>query len=360
LDSNVEVLPPLESERLLVERLPETGFEHALVLSQGRAQLATELLRLPGTGQVSAWYMDLFYADLAQASVQASSSQASSSQGSANSVRIVCSADLPEDPLDAVFMPVSARSEAELTRDLLQQAHQRLITGGLFMTAVDNPRDQWLREQLSGMFEKVSCTDAPGGRVYSCRKTRPLKKVKNFEAEIVFRDEAQLIKLVSRPGVFSHRHVDPGARQLLQMMEIEPGQRVLDLGCGCGTIALAAALRAADVQVIAVDCNARAIACTQRGAELNGISALETRLNYDGQLGLDGTIDVVLANPPYYSDFAIADRMLAASLAALRPGGAVLLVNKHPQWYEERLPASFEDVAIFPSGKYWVACDRKP
>jgi 16S rRNA (guanine1207-N2)-methyltransferase len=114
------------------------------------------------------------------------------------------------------------------------------------------------------------------------------------------------------------------------------------------------------VAAFAVDSNARAIQCVELGAELNGISGLQTQLNSDGQLGLDESIDVVLCNPPYYSDFEIADKMVRTSRQALRSGGAALFVNKQPKWYEERLPQEFDDVAIFPSAKYWVACGRKP
>ncbi len=36
---------------------------------------------------------------------------------------IPCATDLPEDSYDAVFMPVLKAREAELTRELMQQAH---------------------------------------------------------------------------------------------------------------------------------------------------------------------------------------------------------------------------------------------
>ncbi len=69
--------------------------------------------------------------------------------------------------------------------------------------------------------------------------------------------------------------------------------------------------------------------------------------------------DVVLCNPPYYSDFEITEKMIRTACQVLRPGGAALFVNKQPRWYETRLPQSLVDVAIFESGKYWVACGRR-
>lgn len=341
-------LPAWPSEQAIIEHLPDFPFESALVASLGRAQLATALLEKNPQARVTGWFVDLHSASLARASLLATN------------VQIICAADLPDERYDLIALPASVRGEAELTRDLLQQAHERLNAGGILITAVDNPRDQWLREQLEPMFDKVTCIDAQHSRVYIGRKSKPLRKLRNFEAEVICRDDDHLIKVITRPGVFAHRQIDPGARQLLLAMDIQPGERVLDLGCGSGVLALAACLRADNVTAVAVDSNARAVQCVQRSADLNNIASLETRLNSDGQLGVDGSIDVVLCNPPYYSDFEIAEKMIRTATQALRSGGAVLIVNKQPQWYEERLPQSFVDVEVFPSGKYWVACGRKP
>ncbi len=68
-------------------------------------------------------------------------------------------------------------------------------------------------------------------------------------------------------------------------VDIEPGQRVMDLGCGSGALAIAAALRADGVQAIAVDSNARALDCTRTNAQLNNVENLQTILNSDGDLG---------------------------------------------------------------------------
>lgn len=346
LSLNNHVEEPLPSEQVLIEKLPEVDFKRALVISAGRAQVASLLHQRNPQSSLTAWYLDLHHATQAR--------------GQDRPIHIECSSDLPAGSFDLVVFAISMRGEAELTRELLQQSHQRLNVGGALIASVDNPRDQWLREQMEPMFDKVTCIQAEQGRVYIGRKTKGLRKVRNFAAEIVFRDEEQLVKLVTRPGVFAHRSLDPGARQLLLTMDIEPGQRVLDLGCGSGAIAMAACLRQPDATVFAIDSNARAIECTEKGAVANGIGNLKSQLNYDGQLGLDDSIDIVLCNPPYYSDFEIAEKMMRSSLSALRVGGAALFVNKQPKWYQDRMPMTFEDVEIIVSGKYWVACGRKP
>ncbi len=181
--------------------------------------------------------------------------------------------------------------------------------------------------------------------LYVGTKTEPLKKLKDFSCEFAFRDRGRLIRAFSRPGVFSHRHIDPGARHLIDAMEVAPDDLVLDVGCGAGTVALAAACRAEGVIVHAVDSSARAVQCTARGAGLNELANLTTELNAGGNYAGAGSYDLALANPPYYAGFRIARHFLTAAHAALRPGGRIIVVTKHPARYEEHLPKLFDEVS---------------
>ncbi len=71
------------------------------------------------------------------------------------------------------------------------------------------------------------------------------------------------------------------------------------------------------------------------------------------------SIDVVVANPPYYAGFRIARFFLETAAAALRPGGRIFVVTKRPEWYAEQMPQWFDDVAIEPSKDYWIARGRR-
>jgi methylase of polypeptide subunit release factors len=69
---------------------------------------------------------------------------------------------------------------------------------------------------------------------------------------------------------------DPYAGSFASTMRLREGERVLDLGCGAGTYALAAARRGA--RVVATDKDPRAVACTLANARRNG-------LTLDGRVG---------------------------------------------------------------------------
>jgi 16S rRNA (guanine1207-N2)-methyltransferase len=342
--------PPYPQESLLVEAVSEISGRRLLCTSPGLAQFAAAAARALPDAAVSCTYLDLYRASLALDQWRS---------GPLN-LSIECAADLPDASADVVAFPFSVAGEAELTRDFLQAGHERLRIGGTLYVATDNPRDHWLRAQLRKLFRRLRERRSSAGTLYVGTKTEPLGKLKNFACEFAFRDRGRLIRAYSRPGVFSHRHIDPGARHLIDEMQIDAPARVLDIGCGAGVVALAAACRDVEIKVHAVDSNARAIECAKRGAALNALANLTAELNADGNYEGSGAYDLALANPPYYSGFLIARHFLAAGKNALRPGGTFLLVTKQPDWYAENIAHWFDDVSVAERKGYFVFRALRP
>jgi 16S rRNA (guanine1207-N2)-methyltransferase len=249
---------------------------------------------------------------------------------------------------------LSRRGDSELTREMLQLGHERLRVGGRMLASIDHVGDHWLLAQLQKLFEKVRRRQGEGGVIYEATKTGPLKKRKNYAAEFAFRDGERLIQLHTRPGIFSHRELDDGARALIKTMAIEPGMRVLDIGCGSGAVAIAAALRASGVRVTAIDSHPRAIECTRFAAEQNNAAQGDVRLDCDGSTIEPGEYDVVAMNPPYYSGYQLARLFVAIAERATRPGSRLFVVTKTPRWYGENLPEAFGEVVAQRVGHYTV------
>lgn len=341
---------PWPQEQLLIDCLAEMPGDRILCTSLGLAQFGRAAVERFPQSRVECLYLDLYHAH---------QSRAAQADRPAN-LSIVCAADFSEAEVDQVILPLSARGEGELARDLMQAGHQRLRVGGQLWTSTDNPTDSWLAAEMEKLFGRVVRQPDPRGIVYMGRKTEPLRKLKDFSATVVFRDRDRLIRAATRPGVFSHRRVDPGARQILNRMEVEPDQRVVDIGCGSGVIALAAALRASGVVVHAVDSSARAVECTLRGAVLNGLSSVTAELNATGDYRGSGTYQLALANPPYYAAFQIAEHFLRCGRAALTPGGRIIVVTKSPAWYEQHMPRWFDHVHVEASKEYFLATGIRP
>jgi 16S rRNA (guanine1207-N2)-methyltransferase len=211
-----------------------------------------------------------------------------------------------------------------------------------------------LRRQLGAWFAKITTKAHEDAVVYVAHKTDEPRKWKDFRCAFAFRDRGRLMRAVSRPGVFSHRRIDPGARQLLAAAGVRGGERLVDLGCGAGVVGLALAAREPTAIVHAFDSNARAIECTLTGAALNGLTNVIAELNSRGDMGEPGSFDAVFANPPYYADFRIAAAFLVAARRLLRPGGRVMMVTKDPQSYMETMADGWSDMVSAPSKRYFI------
>jgi len=74
-----------------------------------------------------------------------------------------------------------------------------------------------------------------------------------------------------------------------------PGQRVLDMGCGCGIVSILASRKGCSVT--AVDINAQAISNTERNCKRNGVSGVNIYLS-DLFLSVKGKFNVIICNPP--------------------------------------------------------------
>jgi methylase of polypeptide subunit release factors len=81
------------------------------------------------------------------------------------------------------------------------------------------------------------------------------------------------------------------------LTEVRDGDRVLDMGTGCGLHAVLAATRAADV--LAVDVNPHAVDAARHNAELNGVADRVHVRQSDVFSAVDGLFDLIVFNPPF-------------------------------------------------------------
>ena len=144
---------------------------------------------------------------------------------------------------------------------------------------------------------------------------------------------------------------------LLQETNGEPEfkpERIVEMGCGSGAVSVAAAIEYPDARILAVDSDARAVECTQRSAALNEITSIQTILSSDGVLPEPGTWDLLLGNPPYYSDYRISELFLQAARTGLREGGRIHIVTKLLEWHQARMEQLFADVTQHVISEYTV------
>jgi release factor glutamine methyltransferase len=82
-------------------------------------------------------------------------------------------------------------------------------------------------------------------------------------------------------------------------LDVKEGEKVLDMGTGCGIFGVIAAEKAA--KVVAVDINPYAIHCAKRNAEMNGVANKILFLQGDlfAPIKNEEEFDLILFNAPY-------------------------------------------------------------
>jgi predicted nicotinamide N-methyase len=133
-------------------------------------------------------------------------------------------------------------------------------------------------------------------------------------------DAAELLRNESAPEPPYWAHLWPGSRVLARLLTEEvglPGCRLVDLGCGIGLSAVAAARRGA--RVLAVDLAAEALQVARTNAAANGCHIDVVRTDLRGH-GIRGWFDVCVAADITYDP--VLQVAVAQFLAThLRPGG---------------------------------------
>jgi len=258
-------------------------------------------------------------------------------------------------PFDAAFFMTTPQSmPAELVLDQIQDIHANLADGGALYAAFEGNPDDALK-MMHLVWKSVNVLKrAKHAVLFKAVKHGPPVKTRDFaaiwEASV---PGGEPLAFTTYPGCFCHRRPDAGGLALAEVAtrEVEcrmsqlttpnsklPTPNLLDMGCGCGLVGLlvADAIRrhnptipqSPNSSTTLIDSHARAIAAARKNAARAGIEA-EFILSDDGlPRGRVGEYDLFVGNPPYYSDYRIAEVFLETAYRALKPGGVCLTVVK--------------------------------
>jgi 16S rRNA (guanine1207-N2)-methyltransferase len=181
------------------------------------------------------------------------------------------------------------------------------------------------------------------------------------------------LAVISLPGVFSQRRLDPGTALLLEVLgpiipEWSANARVLDLACGAGVIGCWLARQQAQLDVTLSDVSALATESAQQTAMANGLSYLQPQIHTaDGvSAGVSArpSYDIIIANLPFHdgknTDRTLTRRLLTDAAAALALTGQLILVaNRFVP-----IPRMMSDVGLATSTlhenqRYWVVSGQR-
>jgi 16S rRNA (guanine1207-N2)-methyltransferase len=113
-------------------------------------------------------------------------------------------------------------------------------------------------------------------------------------------------------------------------------------------------------KLVLVDSHSRAVEAAEENAAKFSLPA-EVILSDNGTpRRMDGTFDVFVGNPPYYSDYRIAEVFLETAKRALKEGGVCYSVCKNAAGLEPVQKRYFPEVEIIPRRGYAVLKSVKP
>ena len=150
------------------------------------------------------------------------------------------------------------------------------------------------------------------------------------------------------------------AEVVAEQVAFDPGDRVMDLGCGCGMVGLllATAFPDKDLRVDYQDSNASARDSTLESLRLHPHRA-RFLFSADG-LGDPASYSLVLANPPYFGDWRIAEFFIQTAARLLKRGGLIAFVAKREAKPLEFLQANgLNPLGSFPRRGYTVLLAEK-
>lgn len=348
------------TERVLLEHLPRPVAGDILVAGNRTGVMGLALAAENSGATVVQHVLDIHHAGALQRTLDANDGAR---------ITVACTPFLPELPATtlAILQATARDMPAELILDQLEDLHAKLPPGATCLVAYDGKPD-WLRKQIKQVFGNVHATPATKD-VTLFRATvaaiadvhaigcagRPSGARRNFSATFA----ASLpgdppMPFTTLPGVFAHRRADEGGLALAEVSarDLPPGARVFDMGCGCGMVGLLLARHAAVETVLCADSHARAIHCTAENARANALAGVRTLLTDDPQT--DEKFTVFVGNPPYYSDYKIAELFIRTAHRVLAPGGHAFLVAKSHRWHEEFMTELFGNAEVIKRRGYGV------
>lgn len=161
------------------------------------------------------------------------------------------------------------------------------------------------------------------------------------------------LTLAPVPTLFSPDHPDAGTLAMLSTVTFRQGMRVLDLGCGNGLVGLCAALTVGAENVWLCDVDQDAVDCARKNADTNGLPVHIVLSDAYDALDVSG-FDLILSNPPYHTDFAVAKRFIEKGFNRLKIGGELVMVTKRLDWYRNKLTSVFGGVRVTERDGYCI------
>lgn len=171
--------------------------------------------------------------------------------------------------------------------------------------------------------------------------------------------------LMTDSGVFSKNKIDTGSEVLIKAAQESsfPEGKLLDLGCGYGTIGLALAKTFPKREIEMVDVNERALQLSKDNAALNEIKNVEIYQSNIFTSIEETEFAGIISNPPIRAGKKVVHQILEESYGHLVAGGKLQIVIQKKQGApsaQKKMAEVFGNVERISLDKgYWVLQSEK-
>ena len=165
--------------------------------------------------------------------------------------------------------------------------------------------------------------------------------------------------LESDNGVFSKNELDKGSELLIkELLPINLGENILDIGCGIGVIGLTLAYFTPSLKVCLSDVNTRALSLCSANANSLKLSQRVTILQSDIYEKIEGKYSSIVSNPPIRAGKKVTYEIYRGALDQLVDSGSLYIVIRKNQGalsVKSYLEELFGNVALLAREKgYYV------
>ena len=229
-----------------------------------------------------------------------------------------------------VILTVLNNSDRLFSFDIIEKLNDVLPDRSQVFMLIERKRQKDFMKKLQKEFFGGELIDKCREAIlYTCKTKREANKWTAREVDVEVDAIGADITMKTRPGVFAHGRVDTGGLALYETAEIQPGEKVLELGCGAGlsSLLLAKKFEEQKAKFHLVDSDIRAIECCKKNIIGNGFKNISCELN--DKFETDDLYDVIIGNPPYYANHRIAEYFIETAARVLADNGRLYIVSKH-------------------------------
>lgn len=159
--------------------------------------------------------------------------------------------------------------------------------------------------------------------------------------------------------VFSPQNIDKGTLAMLSNVELNYGDKVLDLGCGYGIVGIISGKIVGAINVVMTDIDDNAVKLAIENIAINDVEDIRVYQS-DGFKNInEKDFSLILSNPPYHVDFSVPKEFIEKGFNRLAIGGKMYMVTKRKDWYKNKLISIFGGVKITEIDGYYVFMAEK-